>query len=75
MLLSEMLNNHPKKSKIKTVRVKKIRDLISGGECYTTMNGKTIYFFENGKWYTCMGKHSLNYNFIIIMEENYEALL
>ena len=66
MLLSEMLDQKPKSIKVKTINVKKVRDLLGGGECYTTMNGKTVYIKNGGNWYTCMGSTPLNHNFVII---------
>jgi len=66
MLLSELLESQQKQMKIKTVRVRKVRDLLSGGECYETLTGKKVYIYENGNWFTCMGNKPLNYNFIVI---------
>lgn len=64
MFLSEMLEQ--KQKKVKTIKVRKVRNLLSGGECFETLTGKRVYIRENEKWYTCMGNKPLNYNFIII---------
>lgn len=66
MRLSEMLE--PKEPKgIKTIEVKKVRELLcGGGTCYTTINEKRTYILINNEWYTPMGKKPLQYNFIIV---------
>lgn len=64
MLLSEMLEK--KQTKIKTIKVKKVRNLLSGGECFATLTGKKAYIYNNGEWFTCMSNKPLNYNFIIV---------
>lgn len=65
MLLSEALNNKKKEVKTKTIKVRKVRDLLIGGECFETLTGKKVYIRQNGQWFTCMGNKPLNYNFII----------
>ena len=67
MLLSEMLHNQNEKAnKNKVVRVKFVRTLLSGGDCYSTLNDKRTYIFINGKWYTPFGKNPLTYEFEIV---------
>jgi hypothetical protein len=70
MKLSEMLQAKEKEVKIKTVKVKKVRDLLSGGECFETLTGKKVYIRQNEQWFTCMGNKPLNYNFIIQEDKN-----
>ena len=53
----------PKTKKI--IKVRKVRDLLSGEEVFETLNGKRVYVFLNGNWYTCMSNKPLDYNFII----------
>jgi hypothetical protein len=65
MLLSEALNKKQKEVKIKTIKVRKVRDLLIGGECFETLNGKTVYIRQNGNWFTVMGNKPLIHNFII----------
>lgn len=66
MLLSEALNKKQKEIKIKTIKVKKVRDLLIGGECFETLDGKKVYIRQNGKWFTCIGNKPLIHNFIIV---------
>jgi len=70
MLLSELLESPLKRTKqIKTVKVRKVRDLLSGGECFETLTGKKVYIKLDGKWFTVMGRTPLNYNFIILSHQ------
>jgi len=71
MKLSEMLEQQQRPHTIKTIKVKKVRDLLgNSGECFETLTGKKVYIRNNGNWYTCMGNKPLNYNFIVIGEQN-----
>jgi len=67
MLLSEMLDKKRNvATKDKTIKVRFCRDLLSGGQCYETLNGKKTYVLVDGLWFTAFGKSNLDYNFIII---------
>ena len=67
MLLSEMLDDKNKKAKKhKVIKVKYIRTMLSGGDCYSTLNDKRTYLFVNGNWYTPFGENPLTYEFEIV---------